>query len=123
MLGLDKGWSPGRIAQLVESGPQDNQIALSTRIPVHVVYFTAWVDEDGKPQYRKDHYGHDNRITQALAGTPVSVIARSDPALIQERSVKEARQRMLEQPRRYSSQGGGGGGGSPFGSIFSWILN
>jgi hypothetical protein len=35
---------------------------------VHVTYFTAWVDDNGETQMASDIYGHEKRITQALAG-------------------------------------------------------
>ena len=28
-------------------------------MPIHVVYMTAWVDEDGVMQFRKDMYRYD----------------------------------------------------------------
>jgi murein L,D-transpeptidase YcbB/YkuD len=40
---------------------------LSRTVPVHVTYFTAWIDEAGDLQVRDDLYGHDKRLQQALA--------------------------------------------------------
>jgi murein L,D-transpeptidase YcbB/YkuD len=33
--------------------------------PVHLTYFTAWPDEDGKIQYFSDFYGRDKTMLQA----------------------------------------------------------
>ena len=39
---------------------------LDTNIPVHITYFTAWVDDEGELQTRNDIYGHDRRLNKAL---------------------------------------------------------
>jgi len=35
-------------------------VPLKTPMPIHVVYMTAWVDEDGVMQFRKDMYRYDD---------------------------------------------------------------
>ena len=39
---------------------------LETLVPVHITYFTAFVDRAGKLQVRDDIYGHDKRVAAAL---------------------------------------------------------
>ena len=39
---------------------------LEKHIPVHITYFTAFVDPAGKLQVRDDVYGHDKRLAAAL---------------------------------------------------------
>ena len=68
VLGEDKGWDAAKIKQLLKSGPENNAITLDKRIPVHVTYFTARVDEGGSVQYFRDVYGHEQRIQLALDG-------------------------------------------------------
>jgi L,D-transpeptidase YcbB len=46
LLGQDKGWSEEQVASLLSGGTQE--VELSTRIPVHMTYFTAMVDRQGK---------------------------------------------------------------------------
>src|SRR5207245_11464099 len=41
--------------------------ALKRRIPVYIVYTTAWVDEAGRLNFANDRYGHDTR-QRALLG-------------------------------------------------------
>lgn len=68
LLNIDRGPAAPDVKQLVRKGPKDNNVTLETPIPVHVGYFTVWVGDDGQPQYFKDYYGHEKRITLALAG-------------------------------------------------------
>jgi len=49
-------------------GRSEQHVNLTRKIPVHVTYLTAWVDEAGELQTRNDLYGHDKRIAKA-AGT------------------------------------------------------
>ncbi|MFT3729917.1 MAG: L,D-transpeptidase family protein [Hyphomicrobium sp.] len=68
ILNKDKGWDKEKVEDLVKNGPEENEIALDHPIPVHVTYFTAWVDDDGQVQTYADVYGHEKRIQLALAG-------------------------------------------------------
>ncbi len=68
VLREDKGWDAAKVADLLRSGPENNNIALEKKIPVHVTYFTAWVDDAGQLQSRPDMYSHEKRIRLALAG-------------------------------------------------------
>lgn len=44
----------------------ESAISLETPVPVHLVYFTAWPDAQGKVGYRNDIYGRDQRLFDAL---------------------------------------------------------
>jgi murein L,D-transpeptidase YcbB/YkuD len=68
VLAEDKGWDAGQVEAVVEEGPRNNEIVIGHKIPVHLVYFTAWVDDDGRLRTFRDIYGHEKRIKQALAG-------------------------------------------------------
>lgn len=67
ILDEDKGAGAVDAARLARKGPHNNEIALDTEVPVHIGYFTVWVGDDGAPVYLKDPYGHEKRITLALA--------------------------------------------------------
>ena len=64
----DKGWDKDKIAELNRSGPLNNEVVIDKRIPIHLVYFTAWVGDDGRQKIFADIYGHEKRVTQALDG-------------------------------------------------------
>lgn len=68
VLAEDRGWTAGRVMAAVQRGPKDNQINLTTKVPVHMTYFTAWVDDDGKIKTFGDIYGHENRIAHGISG-------------------------------------------------------
>ena len=68
LLEHDKGWSAGRVGGALNSG---GEVALERPIPVHVTYFTAMVDENGRVSTFGDIYGHDSRLASALGGKPI----------------------------------------------------
>jgi L,D-transpeptidase YcbB len=68
ILKEDKGWDAAKVAELDRSGPLNNEVPIEKEIPIHLVYFTAWVDDAGKLKTFRDVYGHEKRVTQALDG-------------------------------------------------------
>jgi murein L,D-transpeptidase YcbB/YkuD len=68
LLGEDKGWDAAKVEDLILNGPPNNEVPIEHKIDVHITYFTAWVDDNGELQTARDVYGHEKRITQALAG-------------------------------------------------------
>ncbi len=81
VLAHDKGWSQSQVQEAVQTGVTD-EVKLSTRIPVHVVYFTAEVDEQGQLRAFPDIYGLDAKIASALAGRTVRFV--NDPIVTAE---------------------------------------
>src|SRR6185369_10594507 len=63
--------TPDHLQELIASG-QNHWIKIPNPIPVHILYWTAWVDGDGTVQFRDDVYGHDQRLDQALRSGVVS---------------------------------------------------
>jgi murein L,D-transpeptidase YcbB/YkuD len=47
VLAVDRGWTASHVMAAVRKGPKDNQINLNNKVPVHMTYFTAWVEDDG----------------------------------------------------------------------------
>ncbi|MBI1650929.1 transglycosylase domain-containing protein [Hyphomicrobium sulfonivorans] len=68
LLQYDKGWDADTVQALLKGTPEENGVQLEHHIPVHITYFTASVDENGDVQTAKDVYGHEKRISLALAG-------------------------------------------------------
>jgi L,D-transpeptidase YcbB len=61
-------WNYEAIAAQIESG-ETRVIQVNPAMPVHLLYLTAWVDENNTVQFRDDIYGRDNCLKSALAET------------------------------------------------------
>jgi murein L,D-transpeptidase YcbB/YkuD len=68
ILAYDKGWDAAKIAELIKSGPLNNEVVMEKRIRMHITYFTQWVDDAGSLKSYPDVYGHEKRVVQALGG-------------------------------------------------------
>jgi murein L,D-transpeptidase YcbB/YkuD len=53
-------WDAARIKNAMYSG-DERHVKLKEKIPVHITYFTAWVDENGGLHFQPDIYGYDAR--------------------------------------------------------------
>ena len=59
-------WTPDAVRDALASGASTT-ISLREPMPVHLYYLTAWVDESGTVQFRRDVYGYDSKVAAALA--------------------------------------------------------
>jgi hypothetical protein len=90
MLGLGRphdGYTVERITRMF--GTAETDLQFTTPIPVHLTYQSAFVDDDGKLQFRKDVYGLDARVISAIKS---------------ERGVVEP---QAERPKELASSGSG----------------
>jgi murein L,D-transpeptidase YcbB/YkuD len=60
----DKSYTPEKIRAMY--GRSEIDLRFPTPIPVHITYQTAFVDDAGKLQFRKDIYGRDARMIEML---------------------------------------------------------
>ena len=60
------GWNKARVDRVVASGDR-TVVNLEKPMPVHITYFTAWVDQ-GVPNFRADVYEQDAKLIAALGG-------------------------------------------------------
>jgi len=70
LLSLERpndGYSLERINKMIAQGGEQD-IQLPTYIPVNLTYQTAFVDDDGKLQFRDDVYGRDRQLLAVLKG-------------------------------------------------------
>ncbi len=61
-------WTPEAITAAMNRGIEQI-VSLPRPIQVHVVYTTAWVDEEGRVQFRPDIYGRDERLAAVFFNT------------------------------------------------------
>ncbi|HUO86119.1 MAG TPA: L,D-transpeptidase family protein [Thermoanaerobaculia bacterium] len=62
------------------SGAGDEWRSLPQHIPVHILYFTVAVDDDGSVLFFDDHYGLDERVLAALDDRPAAALPLLDDA-------------------------------------------
>ena len=48
---------------------KEKYVSVKPRVPVFIVYFTSWVDKDGRLNFRPDIYGKDEKLAQNIFGT------------------------------------------------------
>lgn len=65
LLHSNEGWTQERIMEVIKTD-REQVVILKEPIPVHLMYWTAWVDDRGKVQFRDDVYDRDILLDAAL---------------------------------------------------------
>lgn len=58
-------WTPDRINAAMNAG-EEKYVKLKDPVPVVITYYTAWVDDAGRLNFREDIYGHDKRLASKM---------------------------------------------------------
>ena len=58
-------WTPEKISEAMNSG-DEKYVKVKDPIPVVITYYTAWVDDNGRLNFREDIYGHDERLAEKM---------------------------------------------------------
>jgi murein L,D-transpeptidase YcbB/YkuD len=108
MVRPGEGYSQDRIRRMF--GAYETDIQFPTFIPVHLTYQTAFVDDQGKLQYREDIYGRDQALLAILKGTE-----RKVADIPVQRKDSTTRRQFLAMPDNpwWGGWGGRGYGGGP----------
>lgn len=97
LLDDSERWNPTTMAQAIATGRTQN-VTLKKRVPVLLVYWTAWVDEQDRPNFRRDVYRRDDRWAAGL-DTEFSIrqqsVAPSDEQ--EQRSQRAARRGTFDE--------------------------
>jgi murein L,D-transpeptidase YcbB/YkuD len=108
MVRPGEGYTQDRIRRMF--GAYEADIQFPTFIPVHLTYQTAFVDDQGKLEFREDIYGRDQALLATLNGAERKV---ADVPILRKDST--GRRQLLAMPDRYwGGWGRGFGGGSNF---------
>lgn len=65
LLQDDPSWTRENILAAIDRGAEQT-IRLKEPVLVHLLYWTAWAEEDGSIQFRNDIYSRDKRLYEAL---------------------------------------------------------
>lgn len=63
LLRKQPGWDQRTILDSI-STRREKYVTLKEKLPVYLVYFTAWADSAGHPHFRDDIYGHDKTLAR-----------------------------------------------------------
>lgn len=72
LLRDDPSWTTEKIVDAMNQ-TKERAVKLKNPVPVFVIYYTAWVDNDGLLNFRDDVYLHDNELAKKMF-TPASNI-------------------------------------------------
>ena len=65
LLKDDPKWTTEKIQKAMHSS-KEQYVTLKDPVPVYIAYLTAWVDNKGKLNLRKDIYNRDQRLADML---------------------------------------------------------
>jgi murein L,D-transpeptidase YcbB/YkuD len=68
LLRNDPNWDAGSIETAMSAGVEKN-VRLKNPVPVVITYYTAWVDDYGRLNFRDDIYGHDRSLAGKMFGS------------------------------------------------------
>lgn len=69
LLRNDTAWNSEKIEAAMNKN-KETKVTLATPVPVFIAYFTAWVDRQGRLNFRNDVYGHDKRLAKKMFDNP-----------------------------------------------------
>ena len=66
LLQDDPDWPEQKVRSTIGGSRHSRRVNLATKVPVHLLYQTAWVDGQGVVQFRDDIYGRDQALIRVL---------------------------------------------------------
>jgi murein L,D-transpeptidase YcbB/YkuD len=70
LLRKELDWNETKVDKILKTN-QETIIKLSPTVPVYIAYFTAWVDNTGALNFRKDIYHLDEKLAEEIFGETV----------------------------------------------------
>ena len=65
LLRNDPDWDATKIEEAMNT-KEPKVVKLKDKAEVFITYYTAWVDEEGRLNFRDDVYGHDKQVKAQL---------------------------------------------------------
>ena len=65
------GWTPEEVRQAMEDGADNKTVTLDEKIPVYIVYFTAYL-RDGQLYFGNDLYKRDDKLVAKVKNGAMS---------------------------------------------------
>lgn len=87
-------WTSEKIREAMNSG-KEQYVALDKPVPVMITYFTAWIDEDGRLNFRDDVYSHDEKTGQRMFVYKSSFAAHSSSDSLSTQKTDSAKTKSL----------------------------
>ena len=89
-----QGWTPEQIEKAINEGERQD-VQLESRIPVYLMYLTAFVDEAGTVSFYKDVYDYDAQLKSMLATQKSRTEAASEEIASVCQSLEAFQQRLM----------------------------
>ncbi|WP_420002851.1 L,D-transpeptidase family protein [Arenibacterium sp. LLYu02] len=64
---------PVSFFQNIIASRKETKVDLQVKVPVHIIYRTAFIDEEGRAEFRRDVYGRDAKVWDALQRAGVAL--------------------------------------------------
>lgn len=78
LIANESEWNRTSLADAIRSGAT-RRIELERSVPVYVLYWTAFVNDDGRVNFRDDAYGRDAPLLAALSSPGAAVAVHAEP--------------------------------------------
>lgn len=65
IMSSEKGWDLAKITSVIAQGRTNDRL-ISNKIPVYILYYTVWIDDQGRVVFGRDIYGRDKTLAEAL---------------------------------------------------------
>ncbi len=72
LLRNDASWNTEKIVDAMNQTKQ-KLVILKDPVPVFIIYYTAWVDDDGELNFRDDIYNHDGELMKKMFLGPITI--------------------------------------------------
>jgi murein L,D-transpeptidase YcbB/YkuD len=79
LLGPNGGWTRERVDDVMNRDGE-RTVVLRRKVPVHLLYWTAWMEDEKTVHFRNDIYGRDGAVARALSALPSSPVDRTRPS-------------------------------------------